>query len=180
MRVRRTFGFLDLCGFTALTEFHGDELATDLLADFRAAVREICSRRAVRVAKWLGDGAMLVGVETEPVVVAVLEHEHRVSALPSHIVLRAGLTVGDVILFEGDDYIGHPVNLAARLCDLAGPHDVLATPEIASLAPPWVVVTDVGEREIRGLGRPVALVELGGHPVSTDSHRRSRRADTAS
>ena len=36
-------------------------------------VRDICSRRGVRVAKWLGDGAMLVGVETTPLVAATLE-----------------------------------------------------------------------------------------------------------
>lgn len=157
MRVRRTFAFIDLCGFTSLTSAHGDEEAVTHLALFRLAVRETCSRRGVRIAKWLGDGAMLVCVDTTPLVGAVIELEHRIAGSP--LALRGGVTVGDVILFEGDDYIGHSVNLAARLADLAGPHELLACPEIAEHAPPWVECVDRGTREIRGLG-PVRVVEL--------------------
>ena len=41
-----------------------------------------------------------------------------------------GLAAGNVILFEGDDYTGGAVNLAARLCDLAQPLEVLATADV--------------------------------------------------
>ena len=82
MRVRRTFAFLDLSGFTALTESEGDEHAVAVLAVFRAALRDICSRRAVRIAKWLGDGAMLVSVETMPLVAAALETKAAVDIAP--------------------------------------------------------------------------------------------------
>jgi class 3 adenylate cyclase len=157
VRVRRSFAFVDLCGFTALTSEQGDEHAVTNLAAFRLAVRETCSRRGVRIAKWLGDGAMLVCVEAEPLVGAVIELEHRIAGPP--LALRTGLTVGDVILFEGDDYIGHAVNLAARLSDLARPHEVLACPEVADDAPPWVQVVHLGAREVRSLGA-VELVEL--------------------
>ena len=157
MRVRRSFAFVDLCGFTSLTSAHGDEEAVTHLAGFRIAVRETCSRRGVRIAKWLGDGAMLVCVEEAPLVAAVLELEHRIAG--SSLALRAGATVGDVILFEGDDYIGNAVNMAARLCDLAAPHEVLASPEIAEFAPDWVQCVDLGERAIRGVGQ-ASVVEL--------------------
>ena len=62
-RVTRTIGFVDLGGFTNYTETEGDEAAVSVLQFFRAATREICALRGVRIAKWLGDGAMLVGVE---------------------------------------------------------------------------------------------------------------------
>src|SRR3954466_16051025 len=162
MRVRRSFGFVDLCGFTHLTDTEGDEEAVRLLAEFRIAVREVCSRRAVRIAKWLGDGAMLVCVEVAPLVGTVVELQHRVTGSP--LVVRAGLPTGDVILFEGDDYIGTAVNLAARLCELAGPDEVLATEEVAIHAPPWVTVSRRGEVEIRGLTKGVHLVEFGHRP----------------
>lgn len=157
MRVRRSFSFVDLCGFTALTSAEGDEEAVNHLSGFRLAVRETCSRRGVRIAKWLGDGAMLVCVDTQPLIGAVIELEHRVAGSP--LGLRSGLTVGDVILFEGDDYIGHAVNLAARLCDLAQPHEVLASPEICEHLPPWVHASAVGTRDVRSLGQ-TELVEL--------------------
>ena len=98
MRVRRTFAFLDLSGFTALTESEGDEYAVAVLAVFRAALRDICSRRAVRIAKWLGDGAMLVSVETQPVVAAALETKAALDAAPETVTVKCGVTTGTVIL----------------------------------------------------------------------------------
>jgi class 3 adenylate cyclase len=163
VRVRRSFAFVDLCGFTALTMEKGDEDAVASLAGFRLAVRETCSRRGVRIAKWLGDGAMLVCVDTEPLVGAVIELEHRVAGSP--LALRTGLTVGDVILFEGDDYIGHAVNLAARLSDIAEAHQILASPEIVPSVPPWVLVERLGERDIRSLG-PVPVICLSLCPAT--------------
>lgn len=160
MRVSRAFAFLDLSGFTSLTAVHGDELAVSLLTAFRAVVREVCSRRGVRIAKWLGDGAMLVGVEVPPVISTALEIESRLDTTASPLAIRAGISCGDVILFEGDDYVGHAVNLAARICDVAGPHEVLATPDVVVHAPPWVSPRDAGERAVRGLVHPVPLVEL--------------------
>ena len=66
MRVHRSFAFVDVSGFTAMTEMEGDERAVDVLTAFRSLLRDICSRRGVRIAKWLGDGVMLVCVDTRP------------------------------------------------------------------------------------------------------------------
>src|SRR5215203_7565736 len=63
--VRRNFGFIDLCGFTALTDEEGVGEAVAALSTFRAVVRERAGWRGVRVAKWLGDGAMLVSTRSE-------------------------------------------------------------------------------------------------------------------
>lgn len=169
MRVPRAFAFIDLCGFASLTAVHGDEPAVALLAHFRATTREVCSRRGVRIAKWLGDGAMLVGVEVAPVIASALEIEHRLAMTRSPLAIRAGLSSGDVILFEGDDYIGHSVNVAARICDLAGAHEVLATTEVVPHAPPWVSRQPAGERLVRGLAHPLTLVELS---IREDSEER--------
>ena len=74
-RVDRTFAFLDLCGFTAFTDQNGDADAYDVVAGFRAAVRQVAAERGVRLAKWLGDGVMMVGVEPEDLVEAVVDIE---------------------------------------------------------------------------------------------------------
>jgi len=54
---------MDLCGFTRFIATNGEHAAIEALTAFRALTRELATRRGVRVAKWLGDGAMLVGVE---------------------------------------------------------------------------------------------------------------------
>lgn len=168
MEVDRSFAFVDLCGFTAFTETNGSNMATQLLAAFRAATREIASRRGVRIAKWLGDGAMIVGVEPQPVLELLLEVEHR--AANSSLAMRHGVTFGKAILFEGDDYIGSVVNLAKRLCDAAQPREILVGPGVEAYAPPWGVVESDGELPIKGFDEllPRQRLELRPmtHPVA--------------
>lgn len=161
MRVQRTFAFLDLSGFTAFTATKGDERAVDLLTGFRNSVRQVCSRRGVRIAKWLGDGAMLVAVEPRPALEAVIELQHRMRADDDPAALRGGLTTGAVILLEGDDYVGHAVNVAARLCDVAGGHEILAVPELTPSLPPWGAVASGRDAELRGLDEPLRVACLG-------------------
>jgi len=152
---------LDLSGFTALTELEGDERAVGVLSAFRSLVRDICSRRGVRVDKWLGDGAMLVGVETTPLVATSLELQVAVKTATQPISIRCGMAAGDVILLEGDDYIGHCVNVAARLCDLAQGGEVLAGPGIVEGLPSWAEVQAEDDIAIRGLEHPLHVARLG-------------------
>jgi adenylate cyclase len=159
MRVERCFAFIDLSGFTAFTERFGDERTVAVLSGFRGRVREIAARRGVRVTKWLGDGAMLSSADTGAVVGMVVELANR---LPEDIPLnlRTGLANGAVIMFEGDDYIGRPANVAARLCDAAKPGEILATREVASQAPRWVAPSPIQPYSVHGLERPVEASTL--------------------
>jgi adenylate cyclase len=163
VRVRRTFAFVDLSGFTALTEAEGDERAVSVLSVFRSTLREICSRRAVRIAKWLGDGAMLVSVESKPLVAATLELKFAADSSPEPVPIKCGITIGPVILLEGDDYIGHAVNVASRLCDMAVGHEVLALSALAPELPPWGTAQSADEVSVRGLEQPVSVIRLGLH-----------------
>ncbi|MDE3203478.1 MAG: adenylate/guanylate cyclase domain-containing protein [Acidobacteriota bacterium] len=159
MRVERCFAFIDLSGFTAFTEQFGDEQTVSVLTAFRGRVREIAARRGVRVTKWLGDGAMLSSADSGAVVAMVVELADRIpSVIP--LAIRAGLANGPVIMFEGDDYIGRPANVAARLCDMADAGETLATREVASQAPRWVEVGPLVARPISGLERPVETATL--------------------
>src|SRR2546421_11253564 len=132
MRVRRYFAFIDLCGFTRFTEVHGDEEAVAVLTGFRTLVRFIASEHGVRVAKWLGDGAMFVSTDGPALAAALLVLDKRASDAVD-LPVRAGFSGGDVILFEGDDYIGGPVNLPSRLCDVAAPREILAGADMAEV-----------------------------------------------
>lgn len=133
--VPRTFGFVDVCGFTSFCDQHGEHAAIELLTRFRSLARDISSRRATRIAKWLGDGVMIVGTEQNPLLATVAELTVRSEALgiPTH----AGIARGDVILFEGDDYVGRAVNLAARLCDAADRGEILAA-DLETSLPRWI------------------------------------------
>ena len=58
------------------------------LSALRANVRDVASRCGIRVDKWLGDGVMLVGVEPQPLIEAVMAIDAR-TAGHSRLPLRA-------------------------------------------------------------------------------------------
>ena len=173
-RVHRTFAFIDLCGFTDFVDDHGDEGAVRELQALRAAVREITPMFGVRVEKWLGDGLMLVGVEPEHVVGAALAIGQR-HAEHARLELRCGIAAGAVILLEGDDYVGRAVNVASRLCDIAGPGQLIAAVDGLEL-PEWVVADELEAVALKGMHEPVDVVALSPDPVVLRRRSRTRSA----
>src|SRR5271166_1550137 len=57
-RIEATFGFIDLAGFTALTEAHGDLDAADMATRFADIAREAL-RGGDRLVKTIGDGVLV-------------------------------------------------------------------------------------------------------------------------
>jgi class 3 adenylate cyclase len=169
MRVPRTFVFVDLSGFTNYTAAFGDDAAGRLLSVFRTIVRGVASERGVRIAKWLGDGCMVVAVDQNEAIEFVLDLEHRSAEVCAPLTVRAGIATGHALLFEGDDYIGSAVNMAARLCDYArGMGTLMPAMQIERL-PEGVSATPIGEVELRGFPGPIEIVELSGTPQPADT-----------
>jgi len=149
LNVTRTFCFVDLGGFTAYTRTRGPHAAVRLLGEFRRITRNVAAKRGVRVAKWLGDGVMVVGTDPTPTIAfgAHLIHHFQSSGLE----VRVGIATGIALLFEGDDYIGEPVNIAAKLCAAAEPGEMLAVTDAEDL-PDWVSCGDDVSVRIKGIG----------------------------
>ena len=167
MRVPRTFAFVDLSGFTNYTAAFGDDAAGRILSAFRTLVRQTASDRGVRIAKWLGDGCMVVSVEQSNAIEFALDLEHKAAEVCAPLSLRVGIASGYALLFDGDDYIGSAVNMASRLCDIAGPFEVLLPTMQIERLPEGVVACEHGTVELRGFPGPVDVVELSGVPVHT-------------
>jgi adenylate cyclase len=157
--VDRAFAFVDLCGFTNFIALNGEHAAIDTLAQFRSIARDVAVRRGVMVAKWLGDGAMIVGVEVGPTLATAAELLGRYDG--STLALRGGFAHGQALIMEGDDYIGRPTNLAARLCQAAHPEELLAVGYAAIFLPPWIKVLGTRSVMLPGLGRVHHAQRLG-------------------
>jgi len=162
MRVPRTFLFVDLSGFTNYTAAYGDDAAGRILGAFRTIARTVASERGVRIAKWLGDGCMVVAVNQTDAVAFAIELESKAAEVCAPLAIRAGLASGYALLFEGDDYIGSAVNLAARLCDIAGPYEILIPTMQLERLPAGVVASPHEAVELKGFPGEIDVVELSG------------------
>ena len=158
-RVERTFVFIDLAGFTALTAAHGDEEAAQLIDRFEVMVRSTLTPEAEFV-KSIGDEAMLAfgepgtALETAR---AVFEHCMTTAGFP---IPRGGAFHGSAVMRSGD-YLGGSVNLAARIASQARSGQFLVGEEVAAVARSreWPV-TYLGEFVLRNLVDPVSIFEV--------------------
>jgi class 3 adenylate cyclase len=157
MRVHRCFAFVDMCGFTRMNDTLGDDEAVAVLSSFRALVRRLAPDHGIRVGKWFGDGCMFVSTETRPIVAAMIDLTEQLESADIVLPLRTGIAAGPVILFEGDDFIGMAINLASRLCDAAGPGEILATAEVAAEVRDEFGAVPLGYRSIPGIVQPIEV-----------------------
>jgi class 3 adenylate cyclase len=165
-RVERTptICFVDLTGYTRLTEELGDEAAARLASRLAALVDGVALRHAGRPVRWLGDGGMFLFPDATAAVRAALEMSEGAPAagLPTtHI----GIQSGPVVFQDGDVY-GRTVNVASRIADLAQAGDVLTTEatmrQVDAAEVDWSLV---GPAELHGVAAPVTLYRaaLGGN-----------------
>lgn len=148
--------FLDLTGYTALTEDRGDEAAAELAASLASIVQEGAQVHSGQPVKWLGDGVMFYFDHPGSAVLGGLDLVERTEGAIS-VPARVGINAGSVIVQEGD-YFGRTVNIAARITDYAGPHEVLVSDEAkrrAGLA--GVAFELIGDIRLKGVSGPVTL-----------------------
>jgi adenylate cyclase len=107
-----TFGFIDLAGFTALTEAHGDQEAVGLLDRFERLVDAALAGAGTRI-KSIGDAVMLRFGDPASAVAGVARVFTGCADEPSFPLPRAGLHHGTAVPRDGD-WFGATVNLAAR------------------------------------------------------------------
>lgn len=148
--------FLDLSGYTKLTEERGDEAAAELAGSLSRLVQRTSHERGGRPVKWLGDGVMFYFKDPGGGVLAALEMIEHVPAagLPP---ARCGLDAGPVIFQEGD-YFGRTVNNAARIAAYARSDEVLITQPVMEASDiGGVTFTDIGPVELKGVSQPLRL-----------------------
>jgi adenylate cyclase len=150
--------FLDLVGYTRLTEERGDQAAAGLAETLALLVGRSAREHGGVPVKWLGDGVMVYYREPAGAVRSALELVEEVPEAglpPAHV----GVAAGPVVI-QGGDYFGRTVNLAARIAARAGAGEVLVSERVAESAPPaGVAFVELGELRLKGFARPVRLLE---------------------
>jgi len=148
--------FLDITGYTRLTQERGDRAAADLAESLNRLVKRSSVQYGGRPVKWLGDGVMCHFPDPGPGVAAALDMVEGIAGAglpPAHV----GLHSGPIVIQEGD-YYGQTVNLAARIADYARPGEVLVSESVmGSTMPSGVAFDDIGNVELKGVAGVVHL-----------------------
>lgn len=129
MGVNTTVVFTDLTGSTSVFESLGNARATAAVTQLTQWIRRVLQDMGGDVIKTLGDGVLTVFPQASMAVNAVVELQRRhhmnllQKPLVEHLPIRVGVATGEVEIVDGDCY-GDAVNVASRLSDLAGPHEI--------------------------------------------------------
>jgi adenylate cyclase len=141
--------FVDIVGFTRLGEEVPAEELGSLVGEFERSVEEAVEP-PVRLVKTIGDAAMLVAPQAQPLLdttIGLVEESRTNGERP---LLRGGVATGDALPRLGDWY-GRPVNLASRLTEFARRGSVVASKEVHDAAPDRYAWSFAGRHRFKGV-----------------------------
>ena len=148
--------FLDITGYTRLTQERGDAAAADLAEQLARLVHRSSVKHAGRPVKWLGDGVMFYFRDPGPGVVAALEMVAGVAEAglpPAHVGLHAG-----PVIFQEGDYYGQTVNVASRIAEYARQGEVVVSQAVVDASGgAEVSFTEIGPVELKGVAGAMRL-----------------------
>jgi len=159
--------FIDVEDFTGLAAKETRDGLLVVIRKARDMVKPVIARHHGKLVKTMGDGFLATfesptdavlcgrGVQAEAASRAATEGDKALR-------LRIGVTTGEVAL-EDDDVFGDPVNLAARLQQLAPPGEVFfSEATFHAMTRSEVPHEPAGQFEIKGVERPVLVYRAVG------------------
>ncbi|HEX2142305.1 MAG TPA: adenylate/guanylate cyclase domain-containing protein [Candidatus Limnocylindria bacterium] len=153
--------FVDLAGFSRLTEQHGDEAAVLYGTRLRDVAERAARGHRGKLVKLLGDGAMLHFEAPQDAVGAgrqLLSTEGWDADLPDpHI----GAHAGPVIERDGDLF-GTTVNIAARLSSSAGAGEFIVSSDVVAglTQPDEIALRPMGELILKNIDRSISAFSV--------------------
>jgi peptide/nickel transport system substrate-binding protein len=163
----RTFLIADVRGYTRFTREQGDEAASELAAWFAEIVRDAVPGFGGELLELRGDEALCVFGSARQALRAAVELQRRLRTPSGEdgrvfpVGVGVGLDAGEAVPTEGG-YRGGALNLAARLCSVAAPGQVLASESVVHLSQrvDGVQFSAARTRRFKGIDAPVRLVEV--------------------
>ena len=164
--------FVDLVGFTSLSESRDAEDVRELLGRYFDSARTIVDRYGGVIEKFIGDAVMAVwGVpvaredDAERAVRAALEVVDAVAVFGAEVgapglAARAGVVTGQVAALENPGeglVVGDRVNTASRVQSAAMPGSVFVDEVTRQVTSASVAYEDAGEHAVKGKAEPLRL-----------------------
>lgn len=182
-REELTIVFVDIRGFTALSEQSEPEEMADSLNRFLGAMTDIVFKYEGTLDKYIGDALMVFFNDPLPqedhaerAIRMALDMQRELLALRGQLTaaalvdITAGVGIATGFVTVGNfgspnrmDYtvMGNHVNLASRLSSDAGPGEILITERTLALLPEGLVHAEpAGERNLKGVQRAIRLYRV--------------------
>ena len=164
----QTHGFLfaDLRGYTRFAESHGDQAAAQLLSRYRLLVREVIAQFDGAEIRTEGDSFYVVFPSASAAVtggMAILEAAAAARSEPGSDAIRVGIGVHAGETAESTEgFVGSAVNIAARICALAGPGELMVSDTVRSLTRTFLGLRFVprGRRRLKGIAEPILVYQV--------------------
>ena len=148
--VEPAVAFLDLTGFSSLTQERGDAIAAEMAMRLADLATQVMATHRGRVVKLLGDGVLMHFPDVVEAVEVALEVLDRLGASdlpPGHV----GVAHGPIVARDGDIF-GRTVNLAARISDVAPSGELYIPASTGQALPDRFVVVPAGIATLQGVG----------------------------
>lgn len=154
-----TFAFVDLAGFTALTDAHGDQAAADQVSLF-SDLAQASLTGSTRIVNVTGDAVLLVADEVDHALSSTLTLLEACTVEPDFPLARGGIHTGTAVR-TGRDYFGAGVNVAARVATrAAGGVLVLSETPATAARTRGLNVHDLGPVALRNVAQPIELYRI--------------------
>ena len=172
----RGFLFSDMRGFTAFAERYGNPAAAAKVGRFLDIARTAIARHEGAEVKTEGDAIHAVFPSASSAVLCgleIVEAAAQLSALEPDgwFDLGVGVHAGEAVE-TAEGYIGRAVNIAARLCAIARPGEVLVSSTVKGITQASIQVGFIpkGKRRLKGIHDPILV-----YAVTRDTTVSTRR-----
>lgn len=160
--IEATFCFVDIAGYTALTDTHGERAAADLVDEFAELIRTAVEPLG-RLQSLEGDCAFFVFSDPIVAMNALSALYRSIADRQNFPVVRAGLHHGTALL-RGNRHFGSTVNIAARVAAQATGGQILCTKCVAEALGQSdfrdMEIKPQGQASLRNLPDPMDLYEI--------------------
>ena len=159
----RTHLFSDLRGYTTLLEKAGNAAGAEMLSRYRALVRAAVARHGGTEVSTEGDAFYLVFPSASSAVqcgLAMVDDATKENEAHPDVPIKIGVGIhsGEAVATDAT-FVGTAVNVAARVCAVARPGEVLVTGTVRGIVHGSIAATfhSQGKKKLKGLAEPIEV-----------------------